>query len=307
MWPADGFDTRFAYYMALAAQVPSRGYNDHFTLFKQQTFPKPSLGEQVAIARALHAIELAMAATDQVVDAARTLKRSLGDYLLVHGLPAKGQASERVVERPALPARWKLALLGDIADVRVSSASPGQLTEADFDPAGERVLFLKVADLVNPPIFGHLASGDAEFRLSPLAMQRLNLVPAGAIVFPKRGGAIAKNRKRITAFPTMIDPNLAAVVPQSVDGEYLFRWLETLELGSLVEAAVLPQINKKDLAPLPVPVPPRDEQLEIGHYIRGAEAKLAVEEQRRDALEAVFISLLHDLMSGRVRVPASIP
>jgi type I restriction enzyme S subunit len=54
---------------------------------------------------------------------------------------------------------------------------------------------------------------------------------------------------------------------------------------------------------LPIPLPSLDEQREIARMLQAVDAKIAAEERRRAALEEVFKTLLHALMSGRMRVP----
>jgi type I restriction enzyme S subunit len=42
--------------------------------------------------------------------------------------------------------------------------------------------------------------------------------------------------------------------------EYLWTWFQGLELEGLADGSNVPQINHGDVAPLPVPLPPLDEQ-----------------------------------------------
>jgi type I restriction enzyme S subunit len=48
-----------------------------------------------------------------------------------------------------------------------------------------------------------------------------------------------------------------------------------------------------------------DEQEGIVFSLEAADARIAAEERRRDALEALFQSLLHHLMTGKVRLPVA--
>jgi type I restriction enzyme S subunit len=84
------------------------------------------------------------------------------------------------------------------------------------------------------------------------------IAPKGAIVFPKRGGAIATNKKRILGRAAALDPNLMAAAPKpesSVSEEYLRMWFELLDLKSISSGSAVPQLNKKDLDPIPFVVP----------------------------------------------------
>jgi len=65
---------------------------------------------------------------------------------------------------------------------------------------------------------------------------------------------------------------------------------------------VQPNINATQLRSLLLPLPPLDEQREIARMLQAVDAKIAAEQTRRAALEDLFKTLLHELMSGRRRV-----
>jgi type I restriction enzyme, S subunit len=51
-----------------------------------------------------------------------------------------------------------------------------------------------------------------------------------------------------------------------------------------------------------MPLPPCETQTKIAEAVEVAERKIASEESRYRALDALFQSLLHNLMTGKVRV-----
>ena len=51
-----------------------------------------------------------------------------------------------------------------------------------------------------------------------------------------------------------------------------------------------------------IPIPPLPEQQEIAQALQPVDRKLRTEEDRKQALDALFTTLLHDLMTARVRV-----
>jgi len=90
------------------------------------------------------------------------------------------------------------------------------------------------------------------------------LIPTGSIIFPKRGGAIATNKKRIVQDPVFVDLNTMAITPMNgVTTEYAYQWLLTIDLATLNTGTSVPQINHKDIDPLPFPLPPLHEQHRI--------------------------------------------
>ena len=91
-----------------------------------------------------------------------------------------------------------------------------------------------------------------------------SLISTGSVIFPKRGGAIATNKKRIIRNPVFVDLNIMAITPIfGVLTEYAYLWLSTLDLALLNTGTSVPQINHKDIDPLPFPIPPLAEQHRI--------------------------------------------
>ena len=55
-----------------------------------------------------------------------------------------------------------------------------------------------------------------------------------------------------------------------------------------------------------VPLPPIHEQQAIADILGTVDRKIQAEEQRKAALDALFRTLLHHLMTGKVRVPSEL-
>lgn len=90
--------------------------------------------------------------------------------------------------------------------------------------------------------------------------------------------------------------------------EYLAFYLKQpsirQELAGKMEGSTGRQrLPKMAVQQLLIPLPPLDEQREIARMLQAVDAKIAAEERRRAALEELFKTLLHALMSGRIRVP----
>src|SRR6185437_7240748 len=102
----------------------------------------------------------------------------------------------------------------------------------------------------------------------------LHIRPAGTIIFPKRGGAIATNKKRILREPSAYDLNTMGLVPGThIDPRFLYLWICSIDLNRLADGSNVPQINHGDLADLELRVPPREEQERI---VAVAEAALSL-------------------------------
>ena len=73
-------------------------------------------------------------------------------------------------------------------------------------------------------------------------------------------------------------------------------------LDELSPQTTIKTIQAPVLRSIPIPLPPLSEQREMAAQLAAVDAKLETEERRRDALEVLFKSLLHHLMTGKLRV-----
>ncbi len=94
-------------------------------------------------------------------------------------------------------------------------------------------------------------------------------VPAGAVIFPKRGAAIMNNKVRITENDICMDTNMMALIPDSkyLDSEYLFNLLIHEKLYKIADTSTIPQINNKHIDLYIIPLPSMPEQKEIVRFI----------------------------------------
>lgn len=134
---------------------------------------------------------------------------------------------------------------------------------------------------------------------------RMRVHPAGTVIFPKRGGAIATNKKRVLSVPAAFDLNTMGLVPgDRVESMFLLNWLESVDLGQLADGSNVPQINYGDVAPLPFPMPPLDEQRRVTEAV---EAERSIVDSLEVAIDHALIrsnhlrhAVLSEAFSGRL-------
>ena len=104
--------------------------------------------------------------------------------------------------------------------------------------------------------------------------------PKGAIVFPKNGGAVATNKKRILAHDAVVDLNTGIAIPgEKVDKQYLFYYFQGIDFKCFIKEGTLPVLRTKEIANLPFYFPPLPEQQRIVDVLDQEFAKI-------DALKA---------------------
>ena len=156
-----------------------------------------------------------------------------------------------------LPSNWTQTTLFNIVRL-ISGSNP---KNAELRTNGE-LAYLKVSDL-------SIAGNEGFITVSKQYLRETHnfsnfVFPLGSILFPKRGGAIATNRKIILKCKAMADPNIMAMAPIApLDSDYLYVWFLGLDLWLLNSGTSVPQINNKDIYPLSIPLPPLAEQKRI--------------------------------------------
>lgn len=176
-------------------------------------------------------------------------------------------------DRDKLPEGWCWATIGQIALVQSGQTPKG--VESAAAPEGE-IPWFKVGDMNVRGNDVHMRI--AKRRLTFAAANRLgfHIMPAGTVVFPKRGGAIATNKKRLLAQPSCCDLNTMGIKPGDTVGAYFWWWFSSVDLGQLSDGSNVPQINHGDIEPLALPLPPVPEQQRIVFEV---ERRLSVVEE----------------------------
>lgn len=277
------------------ASVPTLDRNT----FKTLPLLVPPLPEQKKIAHILSTVQRAIEAQERIIQTTTELKKALMHKLFTEGLRHEPQ---KQTEIGPIPESWATPTVESVCTIKASAMSYSHLENASNVANGVNVIGIKVSDM-------NLPGNEIEFRSANLERQLpekealKRTVPTNSIVFPKRGAAIATNKKRLTTGYTVLDPNLIAVMPsKAVNHRYLFHWFNTFDLKKITDPGPTPQLNKKDIAPLKFPMPPVEEQEEIAAAIDAAEEKATLHSRKRDQLQDLFRTLLHELMTAKTRV-----
>jgi len=132
---------------------------------------------------------------------------------------------------------WEIKKLGEVCDFKSGTTIDSKLEKSD----GE-IIYAKVGDM-------NLEGNEDYIKVSSRYVDLNNvnqnqIIPLGSIIFPKRGGAIATNKKRRIIQPTIVDLNTMALVPSKIiDKDYLFFWFKQIDLSDLSNGTSIPQIN----------------------------------------------------------------
>ena len=134
------------------------------------------------------------------------------------------------------------------------------------------------------------------------------VIPVGTVVFPKRGGAIGTNKKRLVSVPICMDLNLMGVIPSSsILPQYLYYFFENIDMGVLSNGSSVPQINNSDIAPLEIRVPDKGKQNEIVVILDKVSNLISLRKQQLAKLDELVKSRFVELFGDPVLNQNSFP
>jgi type I restriction enzyme S subunit len=132
---------------------------------------------------------------------------------------------------------WEENVLKEVCELKSGTTISPLLERTEGD-----VLYIKVGDMNLPYNEVEINTSSRFVRSKEIKMNQI--VPEGAIIFPKRGGAIATNKKRKIVKPTIVDLNTMAIIPsKKIDNDYFYHWFKLFDLNSISNGANIPQIN----------------------------------------------------------------
>lgn len=260
--------------------------------------PIPPLPEQRAIAHVLSTIQRAIAAQDAVIAAAREVKWSLMHRLFTYG-PYAEPVPTQEAEIGEIPEKWELVRIGDVFDVQL-----GKMLSQKARSGKSPHPYMRNANVQ----WGWIDLSDVStMDFSSQEAEKFSLVDGDLLVC--EGGEVGRTaiwRNQIEGCYYQkalhrLRPKDGRIIP-----EFFMYWFMTAFLirniygvaGTQTTIAHLPAVKLKALQ---VPITSLGEQRQIASMIEGADAKITAEENRKTALQALFKSMLHQLMTGKVR------
>jgi type I restriction enzyme S subunit len=294
-------DAYFIYYYLLLTKekLEEKGTGSTFQSINKsilQEFPisLPPLNEQRAIAQVLQTVQRAKETTDGVIAALKELKKSLMRHLFTYGpvpVGAKNFSLQWETEIGPIPAHWRVVRLGEVATLSTKAVDPANAGAKRYiglehiEPGNIRIQHWGKADDVRS-LKTAFQQGDVLYgKLRPYLDKA---------VLAEWDGVCSTDILVIKAQNGLLPEFLAYSVHTSQFIDYAI---------STTTGVNHPRTSWKALQKFPLPLPPLDEQREIARILQTVDAKIAAEQARRAALEEVFKTLLHQLMTGQIRVP----
>jgi len=270
---------------------------------KSFVLPLPPLPEQKAIARVLSTIQKAVETQDKIIAAARELKKSLMRHLFTYG-PVPVAEAEKVplkeTEIGPVPEHWEVAILKQLGSLKDGD----WILKSDYSKDGVRLL--QIADIG----LGKFINKSRRF-ISLQRAQELGctFLKGGDILISRMADPIGRAcMLPDLPYPTItaVDVTIFRVNPDLVDSYYVLNILNSeialAQAAQLAYGVTRNRVTRRNLERVLIPFPPLPEQQEIARMLLAVDNKIDAEENRKAALQALFKTMLHQLMTGKVRV-----
>ena len=268
------------------------------TELKNFIIPLPPLPEQHRIAAVLSAVQDAKEKTGAVIAVAKLLKKSLMRHLFTYGPVPAGAAESTVLvetEIGLVPEGWEVVRLGEVA--KTYSGGTPKRNKPEY--WGGDVHWVKSGELNDKKVFTSVENITEE----GLNNSSAKFVEENTLLIAMYGataGKVGLAKSRFT-----INQAICAIVPnKNFDSEFYFYYLMNIRDKILAErfGGAQPNLNQQLVKNTKVPSPPPLIQQKIASILSTIDKKIEAEENRKKALDKLFRSLLHNLMTAKIRV-----
>ncbi|UHD16483.1 restriction endonuclease subunit S [Thiocapsa bogorovii] len=258
----------------------------------------PPLPEQKKIAHILSTVQRAIEAQERIIQTTTELKKALMHKLFTEGLRNEPQ---KQTEIGPVPESWEVVRCEDICDT------------------------ISVGIVVKPSSY-YVKDGVPAFRSQNVREDRIQPEPMVYISEEVNNGPVKKSK--LSAGDVLIVrtgyPGTSCVVPPEFDGSncidlifvrpnkeklrshYLSRFFNSDAAKVQVQAGKIglaqQHFNVGAVKNTQMPLPPTDQQDEIVTHLELIDAKHDLATSKRNALQDLFRTLLHELMTAKTRV-----
>lgn len=259
----------------------------------QKIISVPPLPEQRKIAAVLSLVQRAIEQQERLIQVTTELKKALMKKLFTEGLHGEPQ---KMTEIGPIPESWKVVALGEVCEFTKKPKNK-QLTIP--------LPFIPMSLIPNDEIL--ITSYELKKSISSGTY-----VEKGDLLLAKITPSFENGKQGILeipfneafatteVIPIKTSPNKSAIL-------YIFYCLLRPEIrkelaGKMEGTTGRQRLSKNIIRALKIPLPNYIEQVEIGNIFKKIDELNIIRKQRRDLLQSLFRTLLHQLMTAQIRV-----
>lgn len=266
--PLDGESTFLFYALKLKKEeIASKGNGSTFKAINKETV------HSITIPDVPQGLKVKFSMFAEQIDKSKFLLQKILEKL---ELLKKSRFIELFGDQIANPYKWKQLTIGECCILK-----SGTSLSVSIENEGGPIPYVKVSDMNMKENEKYIKTST---RFVSYESSKKVLIPKGSVIFPKRGAAIATNKKRITSLPICADLNIMSVFPKKeLTSEYLYSYFLNIDLSALYNGSSVPQINNKDISPLVISVPPLKLQKDYSEFVNQIDkSKLVIQKSLED-------------------------
>ncbi len=259
--------------------------------------PLPEKSEQEKIAAVLWKLQQAIATQDRLIATTRELKQASMVRLFSQGL--RGRATQET-ELGLLPEGWTVSTIGEVAQIS-SGGTPSRANPQYW--LNGTIPWVKTGEV------NYCIITKTEEKITELGMREsaARVYSKGTLLVAMYGQGITRGKVAILGIDAATNQACAAlrITNKQVCTEFLYHVLSHgyERLRSLAHGGQQQNLNADLIRSFSFGLPPTlDEQRDIAVALATIDKKVAHHQRKRAALNDLFQTLLHKLMSAEIRV-----
>ena len=293
--PKDNFDTKFFLYFLKYLNIPSRGYNRHFTILKEKNILRPPLPEQKSIAKTLTTIQDAIAGQKELIIKLKELKQSMMRRLFTHG--TKGEKT-KLTEIGEIPENWAINKASEFCDYVTDGThdSPKKKDSGKYLVTSKNIIQGKI------DFSSCYKISDVDFEV----VNKRSKVDNNDVIFSMIGtlGEVAFIKKYNDDFCIK---NVGLFKNKDVfKGKWIFYWLQSPQAKEFIRqnigGSTQKYITLGCLRNFPVPIVENKESLLIIEMLDTLNKKIELTQAKLVNYHNLFKTLLHELMNDEINI-----
>jgi type I restriction enzyme, S subunit len=279
----------------VSGSTPSRQRVDP-TSFYRLRVPLPPLPEQKKIAHILSTVQRAIEAQERIIQATTELKTALMHKLFTEGLRHEPQ---KQTEIGPVPESWEVAKVGNLTKIQ-SGGTPARSVPENW--SGGTIPWVKTGEI------NYCVIKATEEKITPVGLRNsaARLYPAGTLLMAMYGQGITRGRVGLLGIEATTNQACASITPtdeQKLSSVFLYYYFQYHyeNLRNLGHGANQRNMNAALIRSFPISFPKTREQVVVVSVLESLDAKCELHDRKREQLQDLFRTLLHELMTAKAR------
>ncbi len=263
---------------------------------KNSWLPLPPLTEQKKIAHILSTVQRAIEAQERIIQTTTELKKALMQKLFTEGLRNEPQ---KQTEIGPVPESWETKKVGEVAILK-SGGTPSR-KRPEFWEEGN-IPWVKTGEVD----YCTILATEEKITKAGLDGSSAKLFPTGTLLMAMYGQGITRGKVALLGIEASTNQACVAFfLNQDVDSKYLYFFFEYSydAIRNFAHGANQKNLSADIIKSFPVSYPKdKKEQMEIVNIFSQLDNKEQVCRRKRMSLQDLFRTLLHELMTAKIRV-----